>query len=61
MDRRELIALKLQMGINPSAQIVPSVLRAMWHQLKTENVNAQRNRPDVMSQPIQRTPDRMVV
>lgn len=61
MDRRELTALKLQMGINPSVQITPSVLRAMWHQLKAENVNAQRNQPDVMSQPIQRTPDRMVV
>jgi len=61
MGRRELIALKLQMGINPSVQIAPSVLRAMWRQLKAENVNAQRNQPDVMSQPIQVTPDRMVV
>ena len=43
MDYKELIALKLQMGINPSTQIAPSILRAMWQQLKLENGNARCN------------------
>jgi hypothetical protein len=43
MDHKELIALKLQMGINPSTQIAPSILRAMWQQLKLENGDARRN------------------
>jgi len=43
MDHKEIIALKLQMGINPSTQIAPSILRAMWQQLKLENGNARRN------------------
>ena len=61
MDRKELIALKLQMGINPSAQIAPNVLRAMWHQLKLENVNVQRNQSSTVPHLIQMTSDRMVV
>ena len=40
MDRKEMIALKLQMGINPSAKIAPNVLRAMWQQLVLERTYA---------------------
>jgi len=36
MSRKEIVALKLQMGIDPSAQIAPGVLLAMWQQLKSE-------------------------
>jgi len=43
MDRKKLIALKLQMGINPSTQIEPTILRAMWQQLKFESVKVRRN------------------
>ena len=43
MDRKELLALKLQMGISPSAQISPHILRAMWQQLKLERKQTQRN------------------
>ena len=38
MSRKEIIALKLQMGINPSMQITPSMLLAMWQQLELERV-----------------------
>ncbi len=41
MSRREMIALKLQMGINPSTQIAPNMLLAMWRQLKLESVQTQ--------------------
>jgi len=51
MDRRKQIALKLQMGINPSLKIEPALLRIMWRQLKLESVNAQRNRYNNMPQP----------
>jgi hypothetical protein len=37
MSHQELIALKLQMGINPSSEIAPKVLLAMWQQLKIES------------------------
>jgi len=47
MDRRELLALKLQMGIAPSTQIELNVLRAMWQQLKLENANVQGNRSNM--------------
>lgn len=55
MDRKEMIALKLQMGISPSAKIAPNVLRAMWQQLILERAHAQRNQPSALSQPIQMT------
>jgi hypothetical protein len=51
MDRNELFALKLQMGINPSTQIEPGMLRAMWQQLKLERANAQRNNSGTARQP----------
>jgi hypothetical protein len=41
MSRREMIALKLQMGINPSTHIAPDMLLAMWHQLKHESAQTQ--------------------
>jgi len=43
MDRKELIALKLQMGINPATKIEPNILRAMWQQLKFESAKVKRN------------------
>jgi len=36
MSRQEIVALKLQMGINPSLRIEPGVLLAMWQQLNRE-------------------------
>ena len=41
MSRKEMIARKLQMGINPSMQITPSMLLAMWRQLELERVQTQ--------------------
>jgi len=43
MSYQELIALKLQMGINPSAKVAPQVLLAMWQQLKLENEKTRCN------------------
>jgi len=51
MDHKELVALKLQMGINPSTQIAPGILRAMWQQLKLENGNARRNHSSATPHP----------
>jgi hypothetical protein len=36
MSSNEMMALKLQMGINPLAPIAPNMLLAMWQQLKLE-------------------------
>ncbi|MGA9575322.1 MAG: hypothetical protein WBS20_15385 [Lysobacterales bacterium] len=36
MKREDLLALKLQMGINPAAKIDPGILLAMWQQLNIE-------------------------
>ncbi len=44
MDRREMVSLKLQMGINPSVELAPDILRAMWQQLKRERVNTRTTR-----------------
>lgn len=43
MSRREMIKLKLQMGIDPSAPIAPNVLLAMWRQLKFESEHKKRH------------------
>ena len=51
MDHKELITLKLQMGISPSTQIAPSILRAMWQQLKLENGNARCNHSSATPHP----------
>ena len=51
MSHQEMITLKLQMGIDPSVQIAPGVLLAMWQQLKLESVHTQRNRSPATSDP----------
>jgi len=61
MDRKELLALKLQMGINPSVTIEPSILRAMWQQLKLESANTQRKHSDSTPYPYLVTNTPMVV
>ncbi len=40
MNAIQQISLKLQMGIHPSAQIQPELLRAMWRQLSRERSDA---------------------
>jgi len=41
MSHQDIITLKLQMGIDPSVQIAPGVLVAMWQQLNLESAQAQ--------------------
>jgi len=55
MSHQEMITLKLQMGIDPSVQIAPGVLLAMWQQLKLERVQAQRSRSREISNPAHMT------
>lgn len=43
MSRQEIVALKLQMGISPTARIDPGVLLAMWRQLNRECKGQQRD------------------
>ena len=50
MDRKELIKLKLQMGLNPSVVIDSHELRAMWRQLCLEGLHARRVRDSAMAQ-----------
>jgi len=54
MSRNEMFTLKLQMGIDPSTQIEPNILRAMWQQLTFESVNAQRTRSGKAPRPVSR-------
>lgn len=51
MSQQEIVTLKLQMGIDPSVQIAPGVLLAMWQQLKLESVQAKRNYSPTTSNP----------
>jgi hypothetical protein len=51
MSRSELLALKLQMGINPSVRIAPDVLLAMWQQLNFERAQATGNQSRAVSNP----------
>jgi hypothetical protein len=51
MSQQEMITLKLQMGIDPSVQIAPGVLLAMWQQLKLESVQAKRDLSRTTSNP----------
>ena len=51
MSQQEMITLKLQMGIDPSVQIAPEVLLAMWQQLNLETVQAKRNESRTTSNP----------
>ncbi len=46
MDRKELVTLKLQMGISPAVQVAPDVLRAMWQQLERERAKTPDMRLD---------------
>jgi hypothetical protein len=55
MRRQEIVALKLQMGIDPSAKIAPNVLLAMWQQLKLECGQPLRNKPSAILNPGQMT------
>ncbi len=52
MSRKEIFALKLQMGISPSMHIEPNILRTMWQQLTFENEFAQRSRSSSVPQPV---------
>jgi len=61
MSRKEIFTLKLQMGIDPSTQIEPNILRAMWQQLTFESVNAQRTRSGTAPRPVPVTTNPMVV
>jgi len=61
MSRKEMIALKLQMGIDPSVQITPGILQAMWHQLEIEREHQHRSQISAAPDPIQLTPTPMVV
>lgn len=53
MSHQELIALKLQMGINPTSEIASDILLAMWQQLKTENARSRCFQPGAPSRPNQ--------
>jgi hypothetical protein len=62
MGRKELFALKLQMGIDPSVRIEPSVLQAMWQQLKLESAaNTRRKHANSAPHPNPVTNTPMVV
>jgi len=61
MDRKELMTLKLQMGIDPSAQIEPTILRAMWQQLQLESEYEQGNHSGNATQPYPVTTHSMFV
>jgi len=61
MSRKEMFTLKLQMGIDPSTQIEPNILRAMWQQLTFESVNAQRTRSGKAPRPVPVTTNPMVI
>lgn len=51
MEHKELLALKLQMGISPATQIEPDVLRAMWRQLKIESTKVHQTRSGIAAHP----------
>ena len=61
MSRKEMITLKLQMGIDPSMQIAPDMLLAMWHQLKLESVQTRANQSKANADPNQMTSTPMIV
>ena len=61
MSHEESFALKLQMGINPSTEIEPNILRAMWKQLTLERENAQRDRPGSQLPSVPEYTNRLVV
>ena len=61
MSHKDMIALKLQMGIDPAVKIEPNILLAMWQQLQIEYANAQRKRSSTMSRSNSMTDIPMVV
>jgi len=61
MSHQEMIALKLQMGINPLAKISPNVLLAMWQQLKIESSQLQPDTSNAISNPRQKTSGSIVL
>jgi hypothetical protein len=42
VSQEQVLMLKLQMGIDPSARIEPNILRLMWRQLEIEAAKAKR-------------------
>lgn len=61
MSHQEMIALKLQMGINPLAKISPNVLLAMWQQLKIESSQLQPDTSNAILNPRQKTSGSIVL
>ena len=61
MSRKEVITLKLQMGINPGAHIDPNVLLTMWQQLQLENERQASDQPSSVTHPNRMTCTPMVV
>jgi len=61
MSHQEMIALKLQMGINPLAKIAPNVLLAMWQQLKIESSQLQPDTSNTILNPRQKTSGSIVL
>ena len=55
MSHEEIVALKLQMGVSPSAEIAPGILLAMWQQLNIERAQTRGKRSILDSNPIQTT------
>ena len=51
MGHKEVMRLKLQMGINPTAHIDPNMLLTMWQQLQLENERRQSNQASTMTHP----------
>lgn len=55
MSHEEIVALKLQMGVSPSAVIAPGILLAMWQQLNIERAQTRGKQSILDSNPIQTT------
>ena len=51
MSHQEMIVLKLQMGISPTANIPPNILLAMWQELMLESTQKQCNLSNTTSSP----------
>jgi hypothetical protein len=55
MSHEEIVALKLQMGVSPSAVIAPAILLAMWQQLNIESAQTRGKRSIFDSNPLPTT------
>jgi len=51
MSHQEMIVLKLQMGISPTANIPPNILLAMWQELMLESTQKRCNQSNTTSSP----------